>query len=640
MPEAITSQGSEYNQISFLGGMNLLGDDSRLQPNQYRAAFNCTNRYDTLDPVLKSKFDPAAPPGIKQEIVTFGNYIILFVSGLAYYRHYLSEGWTQIDGFKMSSTAPRYWTVAVPVSITNYVRIAATGVANTGTPNSLGAVEFSNVQSAGQGNLPGLLVQDNINQPQFIFLGDNNLPQCRTTQSFVQWAITFTDATNTVVAKDANGNILDNREYVPIGSSMTWEDGVLYITSQDGESILRSVSGRPLDFVINITNILAVNASTKQWTYKDPITEQSVVVNVPAYTQSGGGAFDNTDNFHPGGDAYTTSYSVGVGGIVCLRPMSSGGIFVAASNANFWVFKDKANVAQKQFGEFTLNRQFLFNATCVSDRAIFDSIGDTRFIALTGVRSFNAISQTQNEGRNVSFTAMIAAAFGSEDNPIIQSDNASAAILFNDYELYAVNTIFGYVIAKYDTISQSWTSFDTQSSGVAIKSFAKIELTVRKLYAITSDDKVIVLYSDSDTDTAEFRTVGMCSNILYANSDIKLANPKAEIKLGKVRAIINKVTENTTCSMLPYVNNRLAGVDEVVKTITYEDPAQIDESTTKLPDVNTQLMNLFWSTNNCRQGWKVFLVFKWSSGSFTQFSTEMTDITLQGQSLNSQTLVK
>jgi hypothetical protein len=363
------------------------------------------------------------------------------------------------------------------------------------------------------------------------------------------------------------------------------------------------------------------------------------VVTVPPYTQSGGGAFDDMNVFHPGGDAYTTSYSVGVGGITCLRPMSSGGIFVAASNANFWVYKDKTNVAQKQFGEFTLDRQFLFNATCLSDRVIFDSIGDTRFVGLTGVRSFNAIAQTQNEGRNVSFTAMITAAFGSEDEPIIQDSSTSAAILFNDYELYAVNTIFGYVIAKYDTISQSWTSFDIQTNGVAIKAFAKIELTVRKLYAITSDNKVIALYVGPETEEAEFRTVGICANILYANSDIKLANPKAEIKLGTVRAIVNKITENTNCSMLPYVNNRLANVSDTTKQITYEAPVNSDDSPTRLPDVNTQLMNLLWTTPNCKQGWKVFLVFRWTSGSFTQFSTEMKDLTPMNP-LNSQTLSK
>lgn len=633
MAEIQTAKGSEYNQSSFLGGMNLLGDDSRLQSNQYRAGFNLTNRYDTLDPVLKSMKDVAAPQGIKQEMITFGEYIVLFVAGFAYYRHYLSEGWQPVVGFKLSTTAPRYWTVAVPVSTTNYVRIAATGTTST-TPNPQGVIELSSVQSAGQGNLPGLLVQDNISQPQFIFLDANSIPVCRTTQSFTQWSMIYTDATNTVVA--LNG---DNREYVPIGNSMTWDDGILYIAAQDGESIYRSVSGRPLDFVINVTNSLAVNTAPAIWTYTDPITAQKILVNVPAFTSSAGGTF-NADGsvFSPGGDATTTSYSVGVGGISCLRPLSSGGIFVAASNANFAVVKNTTQNAPMMFGEYTFLRSFLFNATCLSDRVIFDSIGDTRFISLTGVRSFNAIAQTQNEGRNVAFTATIRGAFGAENAPITQDDSQTAAILYNDYELYAMETIFGPAIVKYDTTSKCWSSFDTtQTAGKAIKIFAKIELTVQRLFAVTEDDQLYTLYIGPDEEIASFRTIGVCSNILYENSNIRLANPKYEVKLTSVRAILADIVNNCTCSMIPYVNNRLAGVDEMTKLITYEAPATKDESPLKLPDVNTLLLNLLWSVTNCKQGWKVFAVFEWTGGSFTQFSMQLSDTTPMNPP-NSQTL--
>ena len=85
---------SEYNQQSFIGGMNLLVDDTRLQPNQYRLAFNCHNRYDVLDPVLTSVKDLYVPQGLKQEMVTFGDYLIIFVAGKAYYRRYDTPTWT------------------------------------------------------------------------------------------------------------------------------------------------------------------------------------------------------------------------------------------------------------------------------------------------------------------------------------------------------------------------------------------------------------------------------------------------------------------------------------------------------------------------------------------------------------------
>lgn len=639
MPQPITTVGSEYNQASFLGGMNLLGDDSRLQPNQYRAGFNLTNRYDTMDPILSSQVDVALQIGLKQEMVTFGNYIIVFVRGFAYYRFYLSEGWTQIQGFQMSPTAARFWTCAVPVSTTNYVRVS--NITNVSTANQAGAgINLLSVESAGQGNLPGLLVQDNINQPQFIFLSNLGVPTVRTTQSFTQWSITFTDATNTVVALDSNNNSLDNREYVPIGSSMSWVNGILFMTAQDGESILRSVSGRPLDFVINVTNILALNTTIQTWTYTDITTGQSVDVDVQPFTMSGGGCFDGSNVFHQGGDAYTTSYSVGVGGIVCLRPLSTGGLFVAASNANFSVTLNTSQNAPTLFGEYTFLRTFLFNATCLSDRTIFDSIGDTRFISLTGVRSFNAIEQTENEGRNTPFTAQIMGAFGTEENPIIQDATATAAILYNDYELYAVNTIFGPAIVKYDTINGCWSSFDIlQTGGKAIKMFAKIELTIQRLYAITTDDKLYTLYIGPDTDEPQFRSVGICANFLYANSNIKMANPKAEIQLKEVRAILNKITANCSCEMIPYMNNRIDEQSDMIKEITFEEAVEQSTFNTDLPDTNTQLMNLLWSLPAGQQGWKLWLVFKWSKGSFTQFSCNLKDLN-PGNPLKSQVLSK
>ena len=594
MPEVSSQRGSEYNQSSFLGGMNLLGDDSRLQPNQYRVGFNLTNRYDVLDPVLSSSKDFAAPPGIKQELVTFGKYVILFVAGKAYYRYYSDTGWKQIPEFGMNPDAPRYWTASIPVADTNYIRIAATNTVQTKNFSSPGdPINVLSVAGASQGNLPGLLVQDNISQPQFIFLDGLGIPTCRVTQSFDEWHITYTDADNIDIAPDG-----DQREYVPIGNSMVFDDGILYITSPDRGFIYRSVSGRPLDFVVNVTNLLADGTTT------------------PPFTQYGGG------------DAATTSYSVGVGGITVLRSMSSGGIFVAASNANFNVTKNQTPGAPTLFGEYTFNRKFLFNANCLSDRAIFDTLGDTRFIDLTGVRSFNAVEQTQNEGRNTPFTATVQGAFGSDESPIIQDPTLVAGILYNDYELYALRTTFGPCLAKFDTINQCWSSFDiSQTGGKAIKILAKIELDIRRLYAVTEDDQLYALYLGPETDVSSFRTIGVCANILYENTNIRMANPKNEIKLLNTRAVINKITEDYSVSFTPFVNNRLTASKTVSKTRKYSSPSNPSISPTNLLDIDTQLDNLIFPTPNCAQGWKVFGVFTWSSGSFTQCSMELEDLT-------------
>lgn len=693
MDDSLTNQG-EYNQSSFIGGMSLLGDDSRLGPTQYRLGINLTNRFDELDPILASKEDTALPlKGTIQEFVTFGKYLIIFINGLAFYRFYTDTGWKPITGFKMSADAPRFWSVAIPVSTTNYVRLAATGTVNQKTANPAGAIETSQVAGAASGNLPGLLVQDNINQPEFIFIDNTGFPTTRTTQNFREWMISYTDANNTTIGP-VNANLIpsgsgyvggtnvflipgvvngtsyqltagihetnysldngvtfiaiaspntytvvagshgillqagsnttvtasivltiplndpsfDNREYVPIGSSMSWANGILVITSQDTNFLYRSVSGRPLDFVVNVSNLLATNVNPYDYTYTDTITGNIYDVVVPSFTQVGGG------------DATTTAYSVGVGGISCVRAVSTGGWFISASGSNFSVTLNQTPSAPTIFGEYTFIRAFLFNANCLTDRGIFDSLGDTKFIDLTGVRSFNAILQLQNEGRNSVFTNSISAAF----QGIIQDPNNVAGILFDNYELYAVNTIFGAAIAKFDTINSCWTSFDLpQTAGSLVKILAKIELDIQALYAITQDNRLFQLYVGPEDAIASVRTVAVCANILYANENIKMNNPKSEIKLNGVRVILNKITEDCSCSILPFVNNRVTDNGTDTKIITYSAPDIEYIANDSLPDVNTLLVNLYFPTPDCEQGWKAFCILKWTDGVVTQYSFEM-----------------
>jgi len=579
---------SEYNQTSFSGGMNLLVDDTRLQANEYRLGFNVRNRYDVLDEIANSTKDTSLSTGILQEILTFGNYIIAFVSGNAYYRLYSNGSWQQIVGFRMDISAPRYWTIPVPLATTNYIRIASP-VSTGGTTTSALLPINQYVPVSGQmlGNIPGLLVQDNLNQPQFIYLDQNSNIQVRTTQSYDEWNVSYDKATGALT--------VDKREYVPIGNCMAWVDGVLYIVSQDFNSIYRSVSGRPLDFVINV----AIDGSK-------------------------------------GGDATTTSYSVGVGGISCIRPLPDDSLFVSASNSNFSVSKNLSNVAPKEFGEYTFIRKFLFESTCLSDRCIIDSLGDTKFVDLTGVRSFNAIQQLQNEGRNSPFTAKIQAAFKGVTQTV------AAAIYFNNYEYYAVNTIFGPVIAVYDTINNSWASFDTtQVGGSFIKAFAKIELAVQALYAITVDNKLYQLYSGSTYSTATVLTPSVSSNMLYANTNIKMNNPRNEVKLAEFRCILNRITSDCTITAQPFVdNNQSTNVQAVTKKVTYKAPNTIYNGPLILSDVNSRLANILWPFPNCEQGWKVSVLLSWNGGgSITQFSMSLRDETPMNP-VSAQTMVE
>lgn len=565
---------SEYNQKSFTGGMNLLLDDTRLNDTQYRVGVNLRNRYDSLDPIPDSLLDHALPVGIIQEMLTFGNYVIAFVSGKGYYRLVTDIAWTPIPDFVMDTTVDRFWTVPVPLATTLYGRWAtpttATGI--TGSAPNLPILQLNSIASSAAGNLPGLLVQDNINQPWFIFIDPSGFVQARVTSTFVQWSATYDTDT---------GNLTnDQREYVPVGNAMAWVDGILYIASQDKNSIYRSVSGRPLDFVVNVD-----------------IAGQ------------------------PGGDATTTSYSVGVGNISTLRGMADGSLFVSASNSNFIVSKNMTPGAIQEFGEYTFTRKFLFEATCLNERCIFDSLGDTRFIDLTGVRSFNAILQLQNEGRNAPFTATIQAIL----KGIVQ--DVAAATLFDNFELYALNTIAGPLIAVYDTITNCWSSFDTtQTGGSKVKAFAKIELATRALFAITDDNKLYQLYAASTFAEASVLTGAVSANALsQSNDNVKLNNPKIQISVYEFRAIVNRITQNSTVTLRFFVDNRYSATKATQKTITYVAPVT-PYTNPLVPDVGSQLTNLYYMLANSEQGWKTSFMLNWTGGcSITQFSAQFND---------------
>jgi len=606
---------SEYSQKSFSGGMDLHADDTRLQPNQYRCGLNVRNRFDVLEPIPVGVRDPAVPDGLKQELVTFGNFVILFAGGRAFYKYYTDTGWRVIAGFAMSVDAPRYWTCPIPLGTTNYVRVAT-------DTSAYSNIKLNSVAGAFAGNLPGLLVQDNINQPMFIFLDAAGVPKCRITQSYTQWSIKYTDATNTVVARDGNNQLLDNREYVPIGNCMALVDGVLFTVSQDFNTLYRSVSGRPLDFVVNVTNHLATNAGNQTFTYINPITNQSIDVVVPPYTSIGGGAYD-TSAYFQGGDATTTSYSVGVGGVSCVRQAVSGGLFVSASNSNFIITRNMANNAPLLFGEYLFLRTFLFNATNLSDRSIVDSLGDTRVIDLIGVVSFNATKALANEGRNSVFSTTVQSLFKDK----IQDARYSAAILFDNYELYAVNTVLGNVILVFDTVNACWTSIDTsQVDGKRIKAFAKIELTIQRLYAITEDDQLYTLYIGTENATSYMRTVAVNYVAQSTTGEtVKMSEPKQIVKLTNVRATINNITDDTSLAVQPIVDNRAQSTQ--TKPIKYLPPTNAYTGPMALPDMDTMLFNAFYSFPNALQGWKCSLILSWNAGSLTQFSMVLQDIT-------------
>lgn len=583
-----------FNQTSFIGGMNLLVADTRLNVisrykegnnpyditfNQYRLGLNLRTRFDVVTPVPGPLVDSHAPDGVKQALVSFGNYLILFCAGKAYYKLYNEINWTQINNFSMSPVAPRYWTVAVPLATTNYGRIATpvNTADNTTAPNAAGPI--NQVQTAivagSFANNPGLLVQDGINQPQFIYIDNNGFPVARITQTYNQWSYPLNATTLQLDGPDL-------REYVPIGTFMEWFNGILFIVDINQTFIYRSVSGRPLDFVINI---------------------------------------DGTGN--KGGDATTTSYSIGVSGITALRAMPGNMLFVSAGNSVcFSVTLNLAPNAPTIFGEYTFIRTVLFNASCVTDRGIIDILGDSVFIDSNGLRSFNAVEQQLNEGRNSVFSATVQSLFNGvqQQAPVDISSNINnwcSAINFDNYAIFSVLTTMGYILVVYDTINSVYSAVDTlQLGNHSAKQFASISITTLALFAITDDDRVVRLYADENTFTPTIR--------LGANSE---QDPAKELKVVNVRAIFGDITEDITVVCSLFINDRF--IQSMQTTVNYVEPVPIYTGVNLGDDIGTQTNNLIFTFNNAMgNGWKAFAVLTWNTGaSLISVSMATTDTT-------------
>lgn len=525
-------------QNSFSGGMNLFLDDTRLAENEYRSAFNIRNRFDVLEPILTA-LDIVAPAGKKQGLYSFGEYLLAFVSGAAWYKFRSETGWHQIPGFLMNAVVDRYYVAAVPVSTVQFGREQVAGATSVSS-----ALNLVNTDVVVAGTPAGLLVQDGINQPWFLYIA-GGVVIARLTQKFSEWAY------------DSTGEN-DRREYVPIGRFMEWSDGILYMVSPDGERLYRSVTGRPLDFVVNVDI-----------------------------------------NGDKGGDAETTAYSVGVGGITAIKSLGSIGLFVSASNRLcFSVTPNRTPGALTICGEPTFIRTYLFDAGCMNEKGIVDILGDFAFIDPEGLRSFNAVLQQQNEGRNSIFSLKVSALF----KGLLQDESVSSAIVFDNYALFSMKTIYGYIIVVYDTLNKVFVGLDTQVVGAGIKQFAKIDTNVTELYAITSDDRLVKLYAGTEYATALVRLRSQCSQ-----------NPSMDIQPSETRIVLTGFRVNSTMMVTTFVNNRLSGAP-LAKTIPFIEAPHPYFDAGRFDGVDSQVNNLLFNLTGANQGWKMFHIVVWTGG--------------------------
>lgn len=425
-------------QIDFSGGMNLLAADINLGSSEYQKGFNFRSRDDGLVAIKAPTKDTTAPAGKKQDIISFDNLIIIFNSGEAWYKDLTNSTaiWNKITGISLNPAVEFIYAEAVPVSKMNYVRqLQATSQINGSSLDT--SINLTTAQI--NATPAGLICQDGISQPSIIFPNGTG----RKIKTYEQWTAS-------------------DREYVPVMTLMKYHQDILFGLAPDGVTLLRSVSGRPLDFVVNV---------------------------------------DTKGN--KGGKAETTAYSAGVNQVVCLNALKTGELFVGTNRTCHPL---DLNWDKTIFGEPTFNNNKQFSAGVINQHSFLDVLTDYTMIDKDGIRSFNGIFGLGNEGRNSLFSRNIAKAL------IGIYQNTGAAILFDNYAIYAINTIFGQVLAVFDTITQLWICFDQLNIGV-IKKFAVANISSNPvLFAITDSD-VYTLYTGTNRLTATLYTRAFAATV-------------------------------------------------------------------------------------------------------------------------------
>ena len=233
--------------------------------------------------------------------------------------------------------------------------------------------------------------------------------------------------------------------YVPIGKQMAYSGGKLYVVAPDGLSIYQSVSGRPTDFVVVIDN---------EGNKLSDVTGSSIGFSYAPAT------------FIKGAET----------GSVIVATFYSTYLLVPDANQLFW--GEPFVVPVEQFPVGFLNQQ------CYADIS-----GDTAFLTQSGVQSFNVTRQLRIASNNQPIGAPI--------SRILETPQSitAAAINFDDYALFGLNTIYGPLTAVYDTMVGHYVSLD--NSFGTVKYFARIltENTQQLVFA-TSTDQLYLAYGD------------------------------------------------------------------------------------------------------------------------------------------------
>jgi len=211
------------------------------------------------------------------------------------------------------------------------------------------------------------------------------------------------------------------------------------------------------------------------------------------------------------GGAATTSYAMDFDDITCIREIDVPDSFVYGTKHNVRIVT--ADYTQTIFGEplfrvaATIKGSGIVNQYCFTE-----SLNDFVFISLDSAKSFNAVQQLKFKGNSSIFSKQLQSLL---QNPTtkqqIKQVNCSC-INFQDYVLFNIDTLWGNIVAVYDTLLDKFVSLDI-TEAVRIKKYCIIETELEvRLYCITQHNDMFQLYGDTtQTEVAELRVRGFTS---------------------------------------------------------------------------------------------------------------------------------
>lgn len=566
----------KFQQLNFSGGMNMLLDPDQLADNEYVYAENVRCRLNTLQPVKnQTEVDLTTLYLISggtrlQGIRVFGQYLLAFSAGQAFYLDTALVGadWVQIEDLVMSALATSIYTELVPASTINMQRklSSATDVLS---PINLAPTTTS-------GTLAAVVCQDGATRPWIIYI-DAGLPVARVCYDYADWDNTVSGV----------------REYVPIGTFMKFFNGILYLIADDNTKIYRSVSGRPLDFMVNVDN-----AGAK------------------ASLEADGGAA-------------SVSYAVGYDKITCFQILDTDALFVATSGSQCWAVTPDYN--NKIFGEPTFQKRFLFQAAVANQNSFISMLGDFAFITKTGIRSFNAVQQQLIEGNNNIFSQKIASLFEGVtqtalfDPSTVGSDaNRPCAAIFDNYALFSVKTTQGNVIVVYDTLNKTFPCVDTYRNADFFIEFAVMQVGPQRMFGITQN-------TTGNAKMFEFYTGDYST---YARVDLRemsANDPAMEQKPENLRVVFGNMQTDGLAMAIQRSDGIVSGKGSVQQKTILQGTQQIMTYPVGYPATYTNgkknLINTFWNIQYGGSGLKMQFHILWLGGGFiNDVTTDNTDL--------------